>query len=245
MTPRQLARQAKATLAAAADRETARRTRLFFKPAEEIFAYGIKTPELRKIEKELYNSIEESWNYSDALDFAQTLLQDRHIEAKTVGLLLLSEYHKDFEESLLARAEAWLAADLCNNWAVTDLLSTQILSRLIQSHPGLILRIKRWASSPGLWVRRACAVSFVKVAGKGQHLDAAYEISTSLLMDSEDLIHKATGWLLREAGITDPQRLESYLLANGPAIPRTAVRYAIERFPKHKRATILAKTRTR
>ena len=62
--------------------------------------------------------------------------------------------------------------------------------------------------------------------------------------DEEDLIQKAVGWMLREAGKADPARLERYLRQHGPAIPRTTVRYAIERFPPAKRLALLRATRT-
>ena len=74
-------------------------------------------------------------------------------------------------------------------------------------------------------------------------LDAAYEIAGSLLGDREDLIHKATGWLLRECGKTDTGRLERFLLRHGPGIPRTTLRYAIERIPARRRKEILEATR--
>ena len=60
--------------------------------------------------------------------------------------------------------------------------------------------------------------------------------------DKEDLIQKAVGWLLREAGKVAPEKLEAYLLANGPAIPRTTVRYAIERFDDTTRKSLLTAT---
>ncbi len=69
------------------------------------------------------------------------------------------------------------------------------------------------------------------------------QIAESLFGDHEDLIHKATGWLMREAGKNDAPRLESFLLAHGPRIPRTTLRYAIERFPEAKRRMILDRTK--
>jgi 3-methyladenine DNA glycosylase AlkD len=74
-------------------------------------------------------------------------------------------------------------------------------------------------------------------------LDLAYEVAAELHADREDLIQKAVGWMLREAGKTDSVRLERYLLANGSSIPRTTLRYAIERFAEAKRRSILVRTR--
>jgi 3-methyladenine DNA glycosylase AlkD len=81
------------------------------------------------------------------------------------------------------------------------------------------------------------------MARKGERLDAAYGVAASLLGDREDLIHKAAGWLLREAGKTDSIKLETFLLTHGPKVPRTTLRYAIERMPEKKRRRILAATR--
>ena len=74
-------------------------------------------------------------------------------------------------------------------------------------------------------------------------LDLVYEIAKRLHGDREDLIQKAVGWTLREAGKTDLARLERYLRANGARIPRLTLRYAIERFPPAKRAALLKETR--
>jgi 3-methyladenine DNA glycosylase AlkD len=94
-----------------------------------------------------------------------------------------------------------------------------------------------------MWLRRAAAVALTRPARHGLLLDEAYEVARSLLGDEEDLIHKATGWLLRDAGVTDKKRLRAFLLECGPAVPRTALRYAIEHFPKAERKRLLAATR--
>jgi 3-methyladenine DNA glycosylase AlkD len=133
---------------------------------------------------------------------------------------------------LLGCAKSWLEGGLCDNWAVTDHLSTQILSSMIDKFDRLAATVESWNRSPNLWVRRASAVSFVKPAGKGRHLDRAYHIATALQPDSHDLIHKACGWLLRECGKADAGRLEKYLLKHGPAIPRTTLRTPLKDFPR-------------
>src|SRR6202008_1188337 len=92
--------------------------------------------------------------------------------------------------------------------------------------------------------RRAAAVSLIPSVRKGFALDDAYRVASVLHPDHEDLIQKAVGWMLREAGKPDMKRLEYYLRRNGPRIPRTTVRYAIERFPIALRRKLLASTRT-
>ncbi len=84
-----------------------------------------------------------------------------------------------------------------------------------------------------------------KTKRQKRYLSTAYRIASRLVDDNEDLMHKAVGWLLREAGKADMKRLENFLLKNGPKIPRTSVRYAIERFPKAKRKQLLEATRAK
>jgi 3-methyladenine DNA glycosylase AlkD len=243
MTPRRLARHARGELRQAADARAAARQRSYFKEWEKVLLLGVMTPEIRNIERRLYRLIRKQWCYAQALEFCELLIHDRYTEAKSLGLTLLARYHRRFEPDLLGYAKRWLEGDLCDNWAVTDQLSTGIVSRLIAQFATLAAAVESWHRSPNLWVRRASAVSFVKLAGKGQHIGRVYRIATALHSDDSDLIHKATGWLLREAGKADRSRLERYLHKYGPAIPRTTLRYAIERFPEPRRKAILAETR--
>lgn len=94
-----------------------------------------------------------------------------------------------------------------------------------------------------MWVRRAALVALVPLARRGQQLDLTYKLVEGLLNERVDLMHKALGWLLREAGKTDMPRLKRFLLRYGPAIPRTTVRYAIERHPLSERQALLRLTR--
>ena len=243
MTPRQLAQRARAEFRKAADPRIAAGQRAYFKKWEKVLFYGIMTPDLRTIERGLYHLVRKDWSYADAVAFCELLIRDRYMESKSLGLTLLARYHRRFEEDLLGPVHRWLERDLCDNWAVTDQLSTQIVSRVIDKFPPLAATVESWSRSPNLWVRRASAVSFVKLAGKGRHLDRAYRVVTVLQPDPHDLIHKATGWLLREAGKADARRLERYLLRYGALIPRTAIRYAIERSPETQRRRILQITR--
>jgi 3-methyladenine DNA glycosylase AlkD len=91
-----------------------------------------------------------------------------------------------------------------------------------------------------MWVRRASIVGLLKPMRIDRTIDQVYATARRLHPDPNDLIHKAVGWALREAGKIDPARLERYLRANVRAIPRTTFRYAIERFPERRRRQLLA-----
>src|SRR5262249_61187038 len=109
--------------------------------------------------------------------------------------------------------------------------------------PELCARLRAWSRDRNMWVRRVSVVGLIHRARRGESLDLVYAIARRLHGDREDLIQKAVGWALREAGKTDMARLERYLRANGPSIPRTTLRYAIERFPPAKRRELLVATR--
>ncbi len=241
---RQLASQTVGALEAAADSTRAAQARSYFKRHEKTEFYGVSSPKARQIERSLFQMVRGHWTIGDAVCYCDILIRKPHMESRFIGLLLLSRYRKRFDADLLRTVKSWISRGYCDNWAVTDGISTLIIAPLLRTFPGLIPRTKSWISSENLWLRRSVLVSLVPGARKGEQLDEAYAAAASLLGSRDDLIHKATGWLLREAGKTDPSRLEAFLLNRGPKIPRTALRYAIEKFPAAKRRMILEQTRT-
>lgn len=242
-TPEQVAKQIIKTLKAAGTPERAEQSRFYFKPDEDVRFYGLAAQEVRQIEREFYASVKGVWNYEDALEFCDLLIREKHLEAKQVGMELLARFKRNFTPALLKVIKRWLLENHSANWATTDGLCSVVVSPLVIKHPELIENFKRWTRDENLWVRRVSAVALTGLARRGQHLDDAYEIAEALFAYPEDLIHKATGWLLRDAGRTDEKRLEKFLLEHGPRIPRTALRYAIEKFPPEKRKQLLAKTK--
>lgn len=242
-TPQQLAEQSRDRLVAAADPEIAERSKRFFKPWETVHLYGLTTPQRRRIERDLFESVRKQWSFTDGLAFCQIMIRQRHLDEKAVGINILGRFHRTFERDLFERARSWLDEDLCDNWALTDSLCSVIIAPLLRLYPDVIPDLESWATANNLWVRRAAAVALTSIAAKGDSLDVAYRIALLLLPDQHDLIHKATGWLLREAGKTDSARLEAFLLSHGPKIPRTALRYAIEKLPQERRKMLLAETR--
>jgi 3-methyladenine DNA glycosylase AlkD len=211
---------------------------------DTIVCFGLTAPQIRELAGQAYAMIKGQWSVGEAVEFCGLMLANPHFEVKAAGILVLERFRKDYPKSLFRTIHAWLAADRCDNWATVDTLCPTSVGALLERYPDLVSSIKTWAGSPNRWVRRASLVSFIKLARKAEFLDAIYEISKSLFPGTDDLVQKANGWLLREAGKADPARLERFLMANGPAVPRTTLRYAIERFDEKKRRSILVSTRS-
>lgn len=217
----------------------------YFRGDVRLGFYNVGTRALRDMAKAIYRAHRDDWAIGDAVGFADTLIKDRYLEVKAVGIEVLALYRRGFTPSLLPVWKRWLARNDSSNWATTDAICGYLIGPLIVVHPSLAPRVGAWVRHRNMWVRRAAAVSLIPSVRKGGALDVAYSVARALASDREDLIHKAVGWLLREAGKTDARRLERYLRENGPAIPRTTVRYAIERMPEARRRTLLRVTHGR
>lgn len=238
-----VAREALRDLRAAADPDRRDGQRAYFKAYEEVHFFGVATPQVKAIGRAIYAEVKAGWALTDAVDLCDRLVHRRELEAKTLGLFVLARFERQFTKGLLRRAKTWLAADLLATWAAVDAVAPWIVAPLIRRYPDLGGTVRKWTGSRSLWVRRAAAVSFIPLARRGARLDDAYAVAEALLDSDHHLLQKATGWLLREAGKPDRRRLEAFLRAHGPRIPRTTVRYAIERFPETTRRRLLAVTR--
>jgi 3-methyladenine DNA glycosylase AlkD len=217
----------------------------YFRGAGDLGFYNVGTDAVRALAREIHLAHAGEWSVEDAMSFADRLIADRYLEVKAVGIEVVARYRRDFTPRLLRTWKAWLAANHSANWATTDLMCGALIGPLLVEHPELAARMREWARSRNMWVRRASIVGLIPPARRGGSLDLLYEIASRLHADREDLIQKAVGWALREAGKADLPRLERYLRANGPAIPRTTLRYAIERFPPARRRALLEVTRGR
>lgn len=238
-----LAQDAMTRLRALGDPRSVEQGRKFFKQGEYVALYGVNVPRVRAVVRELHGAIEPWWALGDAVTFCDVMVRNRFLEAKFLGLVMLGRFRRDFGKPLFRIIERWIRGGHLPNWAAIDCLGGEVLTPLISRYPELLRRMAPWRRSRNQWLRRAAVVALVVPARNGRHLDVAYASVRQLLNDPEDLMHKACGWLLREAGKTDMERLERFLRRHGPRMPRTTVRYAIERFPEQERQRLLKETR--
>ncbi len=215
----------------------------YFRGAGDLVFLNVGSACVRTMAREITGARRGRWTIDDAMVFADVLMPDSALEVKQLGVEVVARFRRQFQPRLLARWKRWLASDYAANWATTDAICGMLIGPLLERYPELVAGVAGWVRHRNMWVRRAAAVSLVAGARRGRALNDAYAIARDLHHDRADLIHKAVGWLLREAGKTDMPRLERYLRSNGARIPRTTVRYAIEKFPVARRHELLAATR--
>lgn len=241
--PAALAKEVARLLAAEADPAGARQFLSYFKPHEQVRVFGVKSARVREILDDAYERVRGGWALRDAVAFTELCVKRREMEIRGVGTAMLGKFAPVYEAGLLDRIQRWLAAGWLDNWASVDSMAGNVVSPLLERFPERVKDLAGWSASSSLWVRRMSIVPLVPFARHGKYLDHCYRTVGALLGDREDLMHKAMGWLLREAGKTDPARLEAFLLRHRSAVPRTTLRYAIERFPAARRKALLEATR--
>jgi 3-methyladenine DNA glycosylase AlkD len=125
-----------------------------------------------------------------------------------------------------------------NNWDLVDLSCREIVGEYLRDAGGEH-RLRQLAGARSLWDRRIAIIATHAWIRNGE-LDLTFELAAKLLGDDEDLMHKAVGWMLRECGKRDERALEAFLAKHVREMPRTALRYAIERLPAASRARWMA-----
>lgn len=170
----------------------------------------------------------------------ETLLESPIHEARAGALTIMNEEAKKKGTSEQRRTELFnlylRRHDRINNWDLVDVACRYVIGVYLFDRPRDILY--QLARSANLWERRTAIVSTWYFIRAGQ-TDDAIAIAELLLGDREDLIHKATGWMLRYVGDKDPARLRAFLDTHAATMPRTALRYSIEKFDPAERAHYL------
>lgn len=196
---------------------------------------GITVPEQRKLAK-AYRDL----TFDDASD----LLESEWHEDRLVALFLLNEqYAKGTPARRFAIHRRYVSRirERVNNWDLVDSSAPQLVgAHLAEYGEGDTSLLDTLARDKNLWRRRVAIVAthhFIRAQRFGETL----RIAEALLQDREDLIHKATGWMLREMGKKDVAPLRAFLDKHAAAMPRTMLRYALEKFPEAVRKGYMAR----
>lgn len=190
---------------------------------------GIKMPELRKLSRQFRNL--------NLRDLDQLVRSEYH-EDRMVGLLILVLRYQSADEKEQEKIYRFYVRHIryVNNWDLVDLTAEHIIGAWLQDRDKQPLL--KWARSKNLWERRIAVLSTFRYI-KQSNIQETLKVAEMLLTDNHDLIHKAVGWMLREVGKRDMAAEETFLREHYKRMPRTMLRYAIERFPERKRRAYL------
>ena len=196
---------------------------------------GIKVPVTRQVVKECWREV--------GFDELEECITSEYHEVRLAALLTLVELFKHAKKNPALQQQCidfYLShTDRINNWDLVDLSCYPLLGEwLLDKDRTLLYDLAR--NGKTLWEQRIGIVSTMTFIRHGQ-LDDTFAIADILLHHPHDLIHKAVGWLLREVGKRDKAALESYLQPRYQGMPRTLLRYAIEKFPEEERLQYLQK----
>jgi 3-methyladenine DNA glycosylase AlkD len=190
---------------------------------------GIRVPVLRKLARQY-----------DLLTLAETkkLLRSIYHEDRLLALLILTRTYVRGDDVVRASVfDLYLTnTRFINNWDLVDASAGQIVGAFLRDRNREVLY--RLATSRNLWERRIAIIATFDFIKRGEFAETL-SIAELMVSDTEDLIHKAVGWMLREVGKRNLRAEEEFLLANYRQMPRVMLRYAIEKFPERKRQRFL------
>lgn len=209
----------------------------FFK--EKIKSYGVRAGAVNKIAKKYTKEIL-IMPKNKAFILCEKLWQSEFQEEAFVACNFSYLLRDGFEESDFKVFEKWIESYI-SNWASCDNFCNHTIGSLIEEYPHLISHLKKWTKSKNRWVRRASAVSLIVPAKRGKFLKDVFEISDNLLLDEDDLVQKGYGWLLKVASNIHQEKVFNYVMKNKEKMPRTSLRYAIEKMPKNLKMKAMEK----
>jgi 3-methyladenine DNA glycosylase AlkD len=212
----------------------------FFK--EEILIHGVSTPEVHKFSRDIFREMKEKSKVSknislksEVFDLCEKLWKTGFYEECIIACDLSDFVAKDFEETDFFVFEKWIQKYV-KNWATCDTFCNHTVGDFLMKYPKFVSEMKRFALSKNLWERRAAAVSLILPVRRGLFLKESFEISDILLRDTEDLVQKGYGWLLKVSSGPYLEEVFEFVMKRKSLMPRTALRYAIEKMPKEYKA---------
>ena len=226
-------------LIANSDEQLRKSSQHFFK--EEIRCYGIKSATVVNIGKEHFKALKDLPK-EDIFNLCDELWRSGIIEESFVACNWSYYVCKKYTPDDLIIFEKWIGSYV-NNWASCDTLCNHTVGELVEKYPELISELKRWATSTNRWMKRAAAVSLIIPARHGMFLIDILEIADILLMDSDDMVQKGYGWMLKAASQAHEKEIFEYVMSKKAVMPRTALRYAIEKMPAAFKAKAMEKNK--
>lgn len=209
------------------DQKTKEAGERFFR--EDVTLYGIKSSVVSQISKAHFKEIGDK-SKSSVFSLCESLLMSGIMEESFVACNWSYNVRKQYEPSDFMIFESWVNKYV-NNWATCDTLCNHTVGTFIEMYPNYLTGLKKWSQSQNRWVKRASAVSLIVPAKKGLFLNDVFEIADILHSDKDDMVQKGYGWMLKVASQAHQKEVFDYIIRKKATMPRTSLRYAIEKMP--------------
>jgi len=220
-----------------ADEKTKNSGERFFK--EKVKLYGVKTATTIKIGKKYFKDIEGE-NKGEIFALCGELWRSGYMEESFIACDWAYAVRRDYKPKDFKTFENWIR-NYVGNWASCDTLCNHTVGAFVEMYPDRLANLKKWAKSKNRWMRRASAVSLIIPAKRGKCLEDIFKIADILLLDEDDLVQKGYGWMLKAASQAREKEVFRYVMKNKDTMPRTALRYAIEKMPTELKAQAMKK----
>jgi len=209
----------------------------FFK--EDVKLYGLTVPTVNRMAKSYLRELK-GRSKNDIFSLCDELWQTNYMEEAIIACIWSHSVHKAYEAGDIDVFERWVD-NYVTNWATCDTLCNHSVGDLVDMYPPLVERLKTWATSQNRWMRRAAAISLIVPARRGRFLEDVFRIADIVLQDTDDLVRKGYGWMLKAASEAHQQAVFEYVMQHRAEMPRTSLRYAIEKMPPELKAQAMAK----
>ncbi|MCK9357302.1 MAG: DNA alkylation repair protein [Dehalococcoidia bacterium] len=224
-------------LKTSADEDTRNSGKRYFK--ESVRLHGVKTTLVTAIEKKYFHEVR-ALPKAEVFSLCERLWQSGYMEESFIASGWSYALQASFAPEDFPVFENWVARYV-TNWASCDTLCNHTVGAFVEMYPQHLESLKRWARSENRWMRRAAAVSLIIPARHGLFLNDVLAIADILLLDKDDLVQKGYGWMLKAASESHQQEVFAYVMRNKGTMPRTALRYAIEKMPPATRLQAMEK----
>jgi 3-methyladenine DNA glycosylase AlkD len=221
------------------DKEYKKSIKRFFKEDQEVNFLGVRTPIVRKISKKYFLLIKDK-KKEEILALCEKVLKSGYSEERGIAFGWASRLKEEFKPSDFSRFTDWLRKYV-KNWGHCDGYCFGVLGPFVYTFPQFLPKVKKWTKSRNRWFRRASAVLVITLVKEKKYLKTVFEISDLLLMDPDDMVQKGYGWLLKEASNRYERQVFDYVMKHKDVMPRTALRYAIEKMPKEMKKRAMKK----
>ena len=222
---------------AAADPKYRESIKRFFK--EPIDVYGVRTADARRISQEYFKQVRHLPK-REVFEICELLHQGTKYEEHGIAFSWAGKLSRKFEPADFRILETWLKKYV-SNWAACDTYCGGAFGEFLLRFPEFLPQVRSWAKSKNRWLRRASAVALIPAAKQEKYLQQAFATADDLLEDEDDMVQKGYGWLLKEIANKRPQEVLDFVLKRKAKMPRTALRYAIEKMPPAWKKQAMAK----